>query len=547
MNELHDLVIVGAGPAGLSAAIYAGRARLKTLVVDKEQPGGQIKITSDVSNYPGIIQIDGAKLAQDMAAQAKGLGAEIVQEEIIGADFSKDIKELSTASGKTIRSLGVIVATGAKPRTLGFTGEEEYTGRGVAYCATCDGEFFQGMDIFVIGGGFAAAEEAIYLTRYGRKVIMIVREEDFTCSKSIGDKVRANKNIEIKFQTELLEVGGEKTLKYAKFIDNASGRDWEYQAEPGTSFGVFVFVGYQPISEIFRKHVKTDDAGYLATDETLATNVPGVYAAGDIRPKTLRQLITAVADGGLAATNSERYIKEKAEALGLVEQVKTTPARKSFIDDDLKKQLLPIFEKFQHTVGLSAILLNEGKEELVRLSSEMRSFLQEAVLLTDKIKVDIYFKDENVPLEAAIATETYPVITIMDKDGAYTGAAFSGVPGGHEFNSFIIALYNAAGPGQAVDGKMLEAIKSVDKKVDMKICVSLSCTLCPELVGAAQLMAINNPKITAQMVDLAHFPDIRREHEIMSVPALLVNNQHISFGKKDIGQLLEYLKSIDAI
>ena len=200
MKKLYDLIIIGAGSAGMSAAIYAGRAKLKTLVLDKDRTGGQIKITAEVVNYPGILRTSGEELAQTMRKQAESFGVKFLSAAVQSVDFSQDIKRLKTSEGE-FEALGVIVATGSKPRTLGFEGEETFRGRGIGYCATCDGEFFTGMDVFVIGAGFAAAEEAIFLTRYAKKVTIIAREPEFTCSKTIADKVLAHGKIEVKFNT----------------------------------------------------------------------------------------------------------------------------------------------------------------------------------------------------------------------------------------------------------------------------------------------------------------------------------------------------------
>ena len=285
MEKLYDLVIIGSGSAGLTAGLYAGRAKLKTLVIDPDKPGGQIKITAEVVNYPGILHTSGSELSETMRKQAENFGVAFLSAAVERVEFSNDIKKITTSEGE-ISSLAVIIATGAQPRKLGFVGEDAYRGRGIGYCATCDGEFFTGMDVFVIGAGFAAAEEAIFLTRYARKVTVIAREPEFTCSKSIAEKVLAHKKIEVKFHTELLEVGGDQVLKYAKFINNQTGEHWRYDVKDGdTTFGVFVFVGYMPQSGPFKEQVALDAAGYIPTDDNMMTNVAGVYAAGTSVPR----------------------------------------------------------------------------------------------------------------------------------------------------------------------------------------------------------------------------------------------------------------------
>lgn len=189
MNEIYDVVVVGAGPAGLSAAIYAARAQFKVLVLEKEKMGGQITITSEIVNYPGIGRIDGTALTEQMRKQAENFGADFKMARVTDMDLSGDIRVVKTDKGD-IRTLGIVLALGANPRSLGFPGEEKFKGRGVAYCATCDGEFFTGKDVFVVGGGFAAAEESVFLTKYAKKVTVIVREDDFTCAGSVAEKTK---------------------------------------------------------------------------------------------------------------------------------------------------------------------------------------------------------------------------------------------------------------------------------------------------------------------------------------------------------------------
>lgn len=535
MKELYDLIIIGAGSAGMSAGIYAGRAKLKTLIIEREQAGGQIKITSEVENYPGILNISGEELGQTMRKQAENFGVKFVQTVVESVDFAQDIKKVQTVDG-TYQALAVIVATGAVPRKLGFVGEEQFRGRGIGYCATCDGEFFTGMDVFVVGAGFAAAEEAIFLTRYARKVTIIAREPDFTCSRSIGERVLAHPKIEVKFCTELLEVGGDTALRYATFTDNQTGEIWRHESSANESFGVFIFVGYIPQSAEYAQHLRIDECGYIPTDEEMRTNVDGVYAAGDIRPKELRQLVTAVSDGAIAATCAERYLAEKKHRLGLFEEEQPNTVRQgdSFFDDALREQLAPILARFENRIELLAILDSDSD-----FCGELHTFLSDFAALTDRVRVRFLHKGEDAAAEKAINATLFPTVAVMGPGGAYTGVQFHGVPGGHEINSFILALYNAAGPGQSVAEDTLKKIRSVDKKVNFKIGVSLSCTLCPDLVALSQLMAVKNPLIEAEMIDVARYPEFKTKYSIMSVPAIVVNDEHLTFGKKNLDQLLE--------
>ena len=221
MERIYDMIVIGGGPAGLSAGIYGGRAKLDVLVIEKENKGGQISLTSEVVNYPGILEISGSEFMTQTKKQAQGFGVNFVQEEVVDMNFTQKIKTVKTNKAE-YKTLSVVIATGAAPRKLGFPGEQEFTGRGVAYCATCDGEFFTGMDIFVIGAGFAAAEEAMFLTKYGKSVTIIAREPDFTCAKSIGDKVKAHPKITVKFNTELIELTGDVKPTAAKFKNNVT-------------------------------------------------------------------------------------------------------------------------------------------------------------------------------------------------------------------------------------------------------------------------------------------------------------------------------------
>ncbi|MDR3052606.1 MAG: FAD-dependent oxidoreductase, partial [Coriobacteriales bacterium] len=317
MGKRYDLIIIGAGSAGMSAAIYAGRAKLSTLVLERDSEGGQIKITSEVDNYPGILKTSGEALSAAMRRQAESFGANFKQAVVESVDFTGALKQVRTVDGE-YEALAVIVATGAEPRTLGFAGEDEFRGRGIGYCATCDGEFFSNKDIFVIGGGLAATEEALFLTRFGRKVSIIVRGEKFSVPSRVADKVAANPKIEVHFNTELVEAGGDAVLRFAKFRNNRTGETWRYDVlTPRETFGIFVFAGYAPQSAEYASALRLDEHGYIPTDEGMRTNVDGVYAAGDVRPKELRQLVTAVADGAIAATNAEKYVEHLRLRLGL--------------------------------------------------------------------------------------------------------------------------------------------------------------------------------------------------------------------------------------
>lgn len=543
MNEkIYDLIVIGGGPAGLTAGIYAGRAMLDVLVLEKDKAGGQINLTSEVVNYPGIIETSGTRFGDELKKQALAFGVNFVKDEVISMDFSKDIKVVSGKSGE-YKALSVVIATGASPRKLGFPGEQEFTGRGVAYCATCDGEFFTGMNVFVIGAGFAAAEEAIFLTKYAEKVTVIAREPEFTCAKSIAEKVLKHPKIEVKFNTELLEAKGDVQLRSAKFKNNVTGEIFEYKAEEGQSFGIFVFIGYEPQSKIFKEHITLDNFGFIPTNSEFMTNVSGVFAAGDIRPKRLRQIVTAVSDGADAAMNVERYVHEIREKLGIKREEKqeeniskAVEKNTEFLDSSLKEQLSEIAKRFENNIELAVI-----KDSAWEKSFEIEAMVKEIASVSDKIKFSSYEKGENIELEQKANIERFPTIIILDKNGDFSGIKYSTLPSGHELNSFILAMYNIAGPGQKISDESLNKIAQLKKPVNIKIGVTLSCNNCPETVQSVQRIAAENKNIQVEIIDVLTFRDFKDKHEIMSVPAMVVNDRGIYFGRKNIDEVLGIL------
>ena len=543
MERIYDMIIIGGGPAGLSAGIYGGRAKLDVLVIEKESKAGQISLTSEVVNYPGILEISGSELMVQTKKQAQGFGVNFVEEEVVGMDFSQKIKTIKTKNAE-YKTLSVVIATGAAPRKLGFPGELEYTGRGVAYCATCDGEFFTGMDIFVIGAGFAAAEEAMFLTKYGKSVTIIAREPDFTCAKSIGDKVKAHPKITVKFNTELTELTGDMKPRAAKFKNNVTGEVTEYKAKDGETFGVFVFVGYAPSSQIFKEHIEIDKFGFIPTNEDLMTNVDGVFAVGDIRPKRLRQVVTAVADGAIAATSIEKYVHDLREELGLKkeekEEEKTTTIeteKEGFLDDALREQLAAVVERFENKVKV-VVFKDPSNEESVNIENAVK----EIASISDKLEFSSYNAGENKELEAKVKITRTPTIAVLDKDGNFSGLKYSSLPSGHELNSFILGLYNVAGPGQKVSSEeALEKIKNINKPVNIKIGISLACTKCPKTVQATQRIATLNKNVEMEMINIFTFQDFKNRYDIMSVPAIIIDDQHVYFGEKNVEDMLEII------
>ena len=535
MNHLYDVIIIGGGPAGLTAALYLTRAKYRTLVLEKEKFGGQITITHEVVNYPGVFRTSGEELTKTMRRQAQVFGAEFMLGEAESLDLSGDIKTVKTNKGE-LKAFGVLLATGAHPRMVGFKGEEEFRGRGVAYCATCDGEFFTDKEVFVVGGGFAAAEEAVFLTKYASHVHILVRKDKFSCAQSAADAALNHPKVTVHFNTVVEEVGGDDTLRFIRYRNNVTGEVTEYRGRNGDNIGVFVFAGYAPATKLIQGIAELNEQGYVITDREMKTNVEGLYAAGDVCVKQLRQIVTAVADGAIAATELEKLAAKMQAKTGLQPRIpmpeptkkeevpKPKAAPGSLFDEGMLQQLHTVFGRIAAPLVLKLSLDDRA------VSSELKAYMEELAKLTDKLTV------------VEESGEDAPCVRVCRADGSYTGLAFHGVPGGHEFTTFILGLYNAAGPGQPLDADIRADIAKV-KKTDLKVLVSLSCTMCPDLVLAAQRIAAENADVTAEVYDLTHFSALREKYKVMSVPCLVVNEgEKVTFGKKNIQQLLDLLK-----
>ena len=581
-DDLYDVIVVGGGPAGLTAGLYLARARYRVLILEKDDFGGQITITNEVVNYPGVGRTTGRALTQTMRQQAQDFGAEFLSAEAIGLDVHGDVKTVHTSRGD-LKAFGILLATGASPRKLGFEGESEYAGRGVAYCATCDGEFFTGKEVLVVGGGFAAAEESVFLTTYASKVTVLVREQDFTCDATVAAAAKNNPKIEVRYQVELQGVtAGQGGLREAAILNRATGQTETWRPADGGTFGVFVFAGYVPATDLVRGVVELDDYGYVVTHGYLETSVPGVYAAGDLRAKNLRQVVTATADGAIAAVELERYAKRMSEKTGLMPQrpasyvyeqstAKTNaasldatapapaPAKRSadagaaanavkksseLFSDATRQQLNVVFGRMSRPVTL-ALELDDTP-----LSTELRGFIDALVALSGgKLKstvVDGEYKKDDTGRAVFDVDSVLPAArpcVRMVVDGEPTGLAFHGVPSGHEFNSFVLGLYNVAGPGQPLGDDLIDRSRSITDPLDIMVLVSLTCTMCPETVLASQRIASLNPAVRAEAYDVAHFPELRDHYGAMSVPCIVITRadgtQQVEFGKKSIPQMLE--------
>lgn len=552
--KLYDAVIVGGGPAGLTAAIYLARARYRVLVVEKEHFGGQITITDEVVNYPGVFSTSGKELTATMQRQAEAFGAEFMLAEVTSLDLTGDIKHVHTTKGD-IPCLAVLLATGASPRHVGFKGEEEFRGHGVAYCATCDGEFFTGKDVFVVGGGFAAAEESVFLTKYARHVTILVRGNDFTCAEGTAKEAKTNDKISVLYNTEIVEATGDSALRRLVYRNDKTGEETTYEAKPGETFGIFVFVGYAPATQLVDGVARTGDHGYIVTDAHQATTADGLFAAGDVCEKPLRQVATAVGQAATTATEMERYLKAAQERTGLVPQApvsRSKPTREdnsaapkpaaddeaassaasgSLFDDAMLAQLNAVFQRMASPLTLELHLDDRP------VSSELEGYMTELAKLTDKL--DVRHADTS-----GDAASELPYVAVVRADGTPSGLAFHGVPGGHEFTSFVLGLYNAAGPGQPIADEDRSAIAAIDKPVRLRVLVGLSCTMCPEVVTAAQRIAADNAKVTADVYDINHFGALKDEFNVMSVPCLVVDeggSEQVSFGKKGLAEVLQLI------
>ena len=312
MSEIYDVIILGAGPAGLAAGLYAGRSRLNVLIIEKGQDGGQIAITDEIENYPGqIVEGEsGPSLIARMTEQAEKFGAKRVSDMIKEVELEGEVKVLKSEKNE-YRGKNVIFATGAHARPIGCKGEGQFRGKGVSYCATCDANFFEDFEVYVVGGGDSAVEEAMYLTKFARKVTIIHRRDELRAAKSIQEKAFKNPKLFFMWDSVVEELEGDDILQ-AMYVKNVkTGEVTKVEADPEDGmFGLFGFIGTVPNTKIFEGVIDMDERGYIKTDADMHTNIPGVYAAGDVRVKSLRQVVTAAADGAIAAVQVERSMSD---------------------------------------------------------------------------------------------------------------------------------------------------------------------------------------------------------------------------------------------
>lgn len=538
--KFYDAIIIGAGPAGLTSAIYLARAGYGVLVIEKEKIGGQITITSEVVNYPGVMRTDGYALTDTMYRQAKAFGADFVSATVSEISASDNKKRVSTSVG-AFACTGIIIATGARPKSLGFPGEEEFRGHGVAYCATCDGEFFDKKEIFVIGGGFSAAEESIFLTRYASRVTVLVRGHDFSCAQSAARAVYDHPKIRVLTDTEIVSLHGDTLPRRIVYRNRISGEVTGYSPENGDAFGVFVFVGYEPESGLLKNLAKIDEQGYIITDEHLMTSADGIFAAGDVRKKVLRQVVTAVGDGATAATELEKYISATGGDAARSGMRKDDAGGKppapqdggrdsdSVFPAEIREQLALLFEKIDRKIIFE---LYRSPDRSDKRSSELEKYLRGLCGICGMFSIEYADGKDG---------EYLPAVRILGEDRSYSGLAFHGIPGGHEFSSFAVGICNAAGVGQPISDDLRQKIEELKTPLGMKVLVSLGCTNCPALVIAAQQIAALRDGVSAEVYDVTLYPELREKYNVMSVPCLVINDSRVSFGRRGLDELLEYI------
>jgi len=309
-EKIYDVIIIGAGPAGMTAAVYTSRGSLSTLMLERGIPGGQMANTEEIENYPGFESILGPDLSTKMMDHAKRFGAEYAYGDVNEIIDGEEYKTIISGK-KQYKARSIIISTGAEYRKMGIPGEKELQGRGVSYCAVCDGAFFKDKELVVIGGGDSAVEEGTYLTRFAKKVTIIHRRDELRAQKILQDRAFANEKIDFIWNSTVKQVNGENNkISSVTLVSTVDGSESEFKTE-----GMFIYIGMDPLTAPFKNLGILDEHGYIVTNEEMETAIPGIYAAGDVRQKTLRQVVTATGDGSIAAQNCQKYVEELAEKL----------------------------------------------------------------------------------------------------------------------------------------------------------------------------------------------------------------------------------------
>ena len=388
MAEIYDIVIIGGGPAGLAAGIYGGRAKLKTVILEKGSVGGMAFTTREMVNYPGFKNSTGPDLTVAMRDHAQEFGAEIVREEVIEIELDEDIKTIKTKKGREYLAKTVIIAVGSQPRLLNIPGEKEMRGSGVSYCATCDADFYQDLHVAVVGNGDSAIEEAMYITKFAEKVSVIVLHDEgnLDCNKVSAEKAFNNEKIEFIWNSVVTEITGEDEVAGIVLQNLKTGQQSEMQVD-----GIFIYVGMVPGTEFLQEKVEMDAKGYILSNDMMETSVSGVFVAGDSRVKYLRQVVTAAADGATAAVAAERYIAEK-EALMEAESATDKPLLMAFWSPVAEGSLELITELEQ------AVTQCEDKFRLMKVDMSCKKNIAKRYNVS-KVPSVYLLKDGNAPLE----------------------------------------------------------------------------------------------------------------------------------------------------
>jgi thioredoxin reductase (NADPH) len=311
-TDLYDIVIIGGGAGGLSAAIYAMRAALKTALIEKGIPGGQMNLSDEVENYPGYTRISGSELSIKFAEHARDYGIEEINQEVTAIEPGLDFHTVRLADGKTLGAHAVILATGGSPRTLDIPGEKENYGSGISYCAVCDGFFFRGKNVIVVGGGDSACEEGLYLAKLASKVSLVHRRDELRASRILQQRVEADCNMEVLWNSIITEIKADGNgVNGVVLQDTKTGEQREMPID-----GIFIFIGFEPNNELVPAGVKMNAGGFVITDDQCATSIPGIYAIGDLREKYARQIVLSAGDGCMAALSAAHYVEtQKAKGL----------------------------------------------------------------------------------------------------------------------------------------------------------------------------------------------------------------------------------------
>lgn len=539
-TDIYDAVIIGGGPAGLSAALFLARSRKSVIVIERDQFGGQLNSAAEVRNYPGIERASGRELSSVMRRQAEAAGAVMLYAEATAITDMDGIREVKTSAGP-VRGIGVIVATGTRFEPIGFEGEAELRGRGVAYCVSCEGDFFTDCDVFAVGSSEELAVESASLAKFARSVTVLCPDRQIDCTPEELSALKSDPKIKILCGKRVVSVAGDGMLSEITYQDVVCGERTTVRADEGELMGVFIFSGSVPASELLSGIASRDEMMRVSTSADCMTSVEGICAAGDVRRKPLRQVVTAAADGATAATSIEAYVDAykashsvdtaapsaphaSSEIGGGTPDERAAAADGAFFDADARAQLAPLFERMESPIVLELCLDDSDK------SAELRGYIEELASLTEKLTVDIPRDHGESEL---------PCVRVCREGGERTGLAFHGVPGGHEFTSFVLGIYNASGSGQQIDPDDAARIASIKKKLRLQIMVTLSCAICPETVTAAQKIASMSPLVSAEVYDLALFPELKERYSLLSVPAIAANGELAAFGKKSVRQLLD--------